>query len=151
MNKPSDTMVSSRPPATHLTHVRPLLLARRASHAGLCPGAPGWRALLAGRARSDDYDRRRVLTRTYVESERVGVGYHRFARANAESTLPLAARCVIASSVSAPRIAYISSFEYKNFKVQRARARIATRATGARAERDGDTASKRETERLGYC
>lgn len=50
-----------------------------------------------------------------------------------------------------PYIAYISSFEYENFKVQRARARIATRATGARAERDGDTAWKRETRRLGYC
>lgn len=125
----------------------------RASHAGLCPGAPGWRALLAGRARSDDYDRLRVLTRTYVESERVDVGYHRFARANAESTLPLVARCVIASSVSAPRIAYI--FLRSNMRISkfngRARARIATRATGARAERDGDTAWKRETERLGYC
>lgn len=54
-----------------------------------------------------------LTTRTYdVESERVGVGYHRFARANAESTLPLLARCVIASSVSAPRIACISSVRY---------------------------------------
>lgn len=91
LNKPSDAptrMVwgpSSRPPATHLTR-------RALSTAPLCAIIV---ALLrrGGRAATTSAD-------TYVARSRVsgvGVGYHRFARANAESTLPLVARCVIAS------------------------------------------------------
>lgn len=86
-----------------------------------------------------------LTTRTYVESERVGVGYHRFARANAESTLPLVARCVIASSVSAPRIACI--FLRSNMIISKfnGRARVSRLARLAR-ERNA-TATPRGSER----
>lgn len=83
-----------------------------------------------------------MLARTYVESERVDVGYHRFACANAESTLPLVARCVIASSVSALRIAYI--FLRSNMRISKfnGRARVSRLARLAR-ERNA-TATPRE-------
>lgn len=90
------------PLARQATHLTPVLLARRT----LKPLGPG-RAVMArqltGRARSDDDELLAACNARNDESERVDVGYHRFARANAESTLPLVARCVIASSVSAPR------------------------------------------------
>lgn len=68
----------------------------------------------------------------------VGVGYHRFARANAESTLPLLARCVIASSVSAPRIAcniffFVRRMRISTFNERRSVSDIIKRSSPTRA------------------